>query len=47
MDNPNQIVSIAQQKAKVTAAEFAAKFTNKREIYRFLLNEANLYAPPI
>ena len=40
-------MSIAQKKARVTAAEFAAKFTNKREIYRFLASEVNLYVPPI
>ena len=32
---------------KVTAATFAAKYTNKREIYRFLASEANIYVPPM
>ena len=26
---------------------FGAKFTNKREIFRFLASEANIYIPPI
>ena len=47
MADQNQMVQIVPQKGKVTAAEFAAKFTNKREIYRFLASEANLYVPPI
>ena len=42
-----QIVPIAPQTGKVTAATFAAKYTNKREIYRFLASEAHIYLPPI
>ena len=40
-------MSIASQKAKVTAATFGAKYTSKREIYRFLSTEANTYLPGI
>ena len=41
MDAQNQLQQIVAQTAKVTAATFAAKFTNKREIYRFLASEAH------
>ena len=40
-------MSIASQKAKVTAATFGAKYTSKREIYSFLSTEANTYLPGI
>ncbi len=42
-----QIVPIAPQTGKVTTATFAAKYTNKREIYRFLASEAHIYLPPM
>lgn len=38
---------MAPQKAKVTAAAFGAKYTSKREIYRFLSTETNTYLPAI
>ena len=38
---------IAPPTGKVTAATFGAKYTNKREIYRFLASEAHVYLPPI
>ena len=47
MAEPNQIVPIAQQTGKVTTATFAAKYTNKREIYRFLASEVHIYLPPM
>ena len=47
MADQNQIVPIAPQKAGVTVATFAAKYTGKREIYRFLSTEADTYLPSI
>ena len=47
MADQNQIVPIAPQKATVTVATFAAKYTGKREIYRFLSTEADTYLPSI
>ena len=47
MADQQQIVPRAPQAAKVTAATFGAKYTNKREVYRFLATEANVYLPPM
>ena len=47
MSDQHQIVARAPQMGKVTAATFAAKYTNMREIYRFLASEANVYVPPM
>ena len=50
--NDNQIpggrrqAQVFGQAAQVTAAEFAAKFQSKREVYRFLATEVNAYLPP-
>ena len=50
--NDNQIpggrrqAQVFGQPAQVTAAEFAAKFQSKREVYRFLATEVNAYLPP-
>ena len=30
----------------MTASEFAAKFQSKREVYRFLASEVNVFLPP-
>ena len=47
MADGNQINPNGPPKAKVTVATFAAKYTGKREIYRFLSTEADTYLPPI
>ena len=38
---------MSAQKGQVTAASFGAKFTSKREIYRFVASEAQIYVPAI
>ena len=47
MADQNQIINNAPNIGKVTAAAFAAKFTSKREIFRFLASEAHIYLPSI
>ena len=41
-----QIRSHSSASKKITAAEFAAKFPTKRDVWRFLANEVKWYLPP-
>jgi len=45
MASKHHISSLIAPKAKITAAEFAAKFNSKREVYRFLASECHCYLP--
>lgn len=49
MQNPQANQNILQpaihQVVTVTAAQFAAKFQDKREVYRFLSSEVQAYLP--
>ena len=44
--NGNQIQDDSQQKSRVTATSFAAKFKSKREVYFFLTVDVKAYLPP-
>ena len=52
MNNHGQIPTGRRQaqvfpaNTQVTASEFAAKFQSKREVYRFLASEVNVFLPP-
>ena len=44
MEQEEQI-NQAEPNATVNAASFGAKFSSKREVYRFLVTEAGVYLP--
>ena len=48
MENQNisSLVQNGPQYASVNPASFGAKFSSKREVYRFLTSEALIYLPP-
>lgn len=41
----NQIAANQPQNTSINAASFGAKFSSKREVYRFLTAEARIYLP--
>ena len=45
MNQQQQINSMAGGLSKVTATEFASKFSTKRDVWRFLANEVKWYLP--
>ena len=45
-ENDLQINSVSSATVRITAAEFAAKLPTKRDVWRFLGNEAKWYLPP-
>ena len=42
----NSVVNNQPQMAAVNAASFGAKYSSKREVYRFLVSEVAIYLPP-
>ena len=47
--NNQQISSLVgnnAQLAQINAASFGAKYSSKREVYRFVVSEAGIYLPP-
>ena len=50
MDPNNQamqpIIAAANQQARVSSKEFAAKYRSKREIYNFLACDVGVFLPP-
>jgi hypothetical protein len=46
MANNNANGNANQQMRQITAAEFAAKFNTKREIYRWVTHDLGLFVPP-
>ena len=48
MQNPqiNSVVGNNQQMTTINAAQFGAKYSTKREVYRFLTSEGLVYLPP-
>ena len=45
MEGSNKAAQIGQQKCRVTAAEFKAKFSDKPETYKFMAYEVGAYLP--